>query len=250
MEEALTSLDVTDHTLTEQEKKQLDEQGFLLLTGIMESDWIHQVRESYETLMRREGQSAGMEVHQETGTRRLADLVNKGEVFDRMYTHPKVLAGVYHILKREFNLSSLNARDAVPGQGHQALHADWGARTQGEPFHVVNSIWLIDEFTADNGATRVVPGTQHQAGSPGDYMSDPQGEHPDQQLILAPAGSVAIFNAHVWHGGTTNRTATTRRACHAYYTASEHEQQLDQKEYIRKSTYDRITEAARYLLNV
>jgi ectoine hydroxylase-related dioxygenase (phytanoyl-CoA dioxygenase family) len=201
-------------------------------------------------LMQKEGASAGKEVHQEEGTRRLADLVNKGEVFDKIYIHPRILAAVHHILKRDFKLSSLNARDAIPGQGHQDFHADWGARKEEEPFHVVNSVWMIDDFTADNGATRILPGSHKLAGEAGDTLKDPKAPHPDEVLAIAPAGSVLVFNAHAWHGGTKNHTQKTRRACHGYFTAREHEQQLNQREYIRKSTYDRISPAARYILDV
>ena len=250
IEEALRALGVTEQTLSDEEKRQLDEQGYVIFPGVLTEEQLEEYRAIYEHLMEKEGQNAGLEVHQEEGTRRLADLVNKSEAFDRVYTHPKVLAAVYHVLKREFKLSSLNARDAIPGQGNQWLHPDWGQRNLDEPFHVVNSIWLIDDFTPDNGATRIVPGTHKLAGSPKDYVDDPGAPHPDQVLIVAPAGTVCVFNAHTWHGGTQNRTNRTRRAMHCYFTAREHPQQLNQREYIRKSTYDRISPAARYILDV
>lgn len=246
----LAALGVGETTLTEAEKRSLDVDGYVLLYGVLDAGWIGRLRAVYEALMQKEGQSAGFEVHQEKGTRRLADLVNKGEVFDGLYVHPRVLAAVHHVLQRPFKLSSLNARDAMPGEGHQALHADWGPRGGNEPFHVVNSIWLIDDFTPENGATRVVPGTHRMSGSPSTQLADPAAPHPDERLIVAPAGSVCVFNAHLWHGGTANRTAQTRRACHVYYTAREHPQQLDQREYVRKVTYDRISSAARFILDV
>src|SRR4051812_7945917 len=102
IEEAIRQLGVTENTLSDAEKQALDEQGFVLLPGIIEPEWLDRLRQTYEELMAKEGALAGIEVHQEAGTRRLSDLVNKGEVFDRIYTHPKVLAGVYHVLGREF----------------------------------------------------------------------------------------------------------------------------------------------------
>lgn len=250
IEEALLALGVTDDLLTAEEKNSLDERGFVLFTGMLATDELEHLRAKYEELMDKEGMNAGKEVHQEEGTRRLSDLVNKGECFDRVYTHPKLLAAIYHVLQRDFMLSSLNARDAIPGAGLQALHADWGARKEHEPFHVCNSIWLIDDFTLENGATRVVPGTHRLPGYPQEHGIDPLAAHPQEELILAPAGSVGVFNSHLWHGGTQNQTGNTRRALHAYFTAREHKQQLDQAAYIRKSTYDRISPAARYILNV
>lgn len=250
IQEALAALGVTDTTLTQEQKRFLDEHGYLILPDVIDAAWLEALRDKYEHLMVKEGASAGTEVHQEQGTRRLADLVNKGDIFDRMYTHPQVLAAVYHVLNREFKLSSLNARDAIPGEGRQPLHADWGKHPKGTPFHVVNSLWMIDDFTPDNGATRIVPGSHHLDGGVSDYMADPADAHPDEMLAVAPAGTVVVFNAHTWHGGTMNRSNRTRRACHCYYTAREHSQQLNQREYIRKATYDRISPAARYILDV
>ncbi len=249
-EEALRDLGASDELLTAEEKASIDERGYVVFRDALSEAALVELREKYEELMEREGANAGIEVHQEKGTRRLADLVNKGEIFDSVYVHPKVLAAVHRVIGRPFQLSSLNGRDAIPGEGNQALHADWGPRREDEPFHVCNSIWLIDDFAADNGATRIVPGTHKLGGSPSDDLTDPRLPHPDETLLVAPAGTVCVFNSHVWHGGTTNRTDRTRRAMHAYYTARELPQQLNQAEYIRKSTYDRISPAARYILNV
>lgn len=250
IEDALRQLGVTGNTLSEAEKDSLDRNGFVLLPGLIEPSWLEELRQAYEDLMTKEGAQAGIEVHQEAGTRRLSDLVNKGQVFDRIYTHPKVLAGVYHVLRRQFKLSSLNGRDALPGYGHQGFHADWPHPFDGKFFSVVNSIWMLDDFTVENGATRVVPGRHRLAGLPKEHLADLQATHPEEVLLLAPAGSVGIFNAHLWHGGTTNRSQATRRALHCFFTARENPQQLNQAEYIRKQTYDRISPAARYILDV
>ena len=250
IQEAMKACGVTETTLSLDEKKSLDEKGYVIFQRLVDSVWLKQLQDTYERLMEKEGQSAGLEVHQEAGTRRLSDLVNKGEVFDRFYTHPRLLAAVYHVLKGEFKLSSLNGRDALPGQGHQGLHGDWDARVLEEPFHVCNSIWMLDDFTQENGATRVVPGSHLLKGGPADYMKDPEASHPDQMCVMAPAGSVVVINAHLWHSGTTNHTKGTRRGLHCCFTAREHGQQTNQREYIRKSIFDRISPAARYLLDV
>lgn len=250
IEQCLEQLGAHGNLLSEEERKALDELGFVVFSNMVGEPWLQQLRAAYEGLMTKEGSAAGAEARQETGTRRLSDLVNKGEVFDGMYTHPKVLAAVYHILGREFKLSTLNGRDAIPGQGHQALHPDWAPRSQGEPYHVVNSVWMLDDFKADNGATRLVPGSHLLEGSPANYMADAGADHPNQVLLLAPAGSVAVFNSHVWHGGTINRSDRTRRALFAYYCERKHVQMVDQKTYIRMQTYNRISDAAKYILDV
>jgi ectoine hydroxylase-related dioxygenase (phytanoyl-CoA dioxygenase family) len=69
-------------------------------------------------------------------------------------------------------------------------------------------------------------------------------------LLLAPAGTVVVFNSHLWHGGTLNRSSSPRRATHAYFTRRGNTQQLDQKKYIRPPTLDQLSPAARFILDV
>jgi ectoine hydroxylase-related dioxygenase (phytanoyl-CoA dioxygenase family) len=247
--QALNDLGATPEVISEQNGRDLDEHGYTVLPNIIDAEWLAALRKRFEELCEREGPGAGIEVHQEKGARRLSDLVNKGEVFDRIYSHPQVLACVYHVIGRDFKLSSLNARDALPGEGLQGLHADWGADYDGQ-FHVCNSIWLLDDFSLENGCTRLVAGT-HKGQRPQSILADASAPHPDEQYLVAPAGTVAVFNSHTWHGGTSNKTKDLkRRALHCYYTAREHAQQLDQSEYLRHATFKRIAKAARYILDV
>ena len=114
---ALDALGAHQGVLTEQNRNDLDEKGYTVLPDVIDDEWLEALRTRFEELCEKEGVHAGIEVHQEQGTRRLSDLCNKGSVFDRVYTHPKVLAAIHHVIGRSFKLSSLNARDALPGEG-------------------------------------------------------------------------------------------------------------------------------------
>jgi len=81
-------------------------------------------------------------------------------------------------------------------------------------------------------------------------MPDPRAAHPDEIKLLAPAGTVVIFNSHTWHGGTLNASDRPRRALHAYFCRRDQPQQLDQRAYIRPETSARLDSAARYILDV
>ena len=107
--QALKDLGATADAISEQTRRDLDENGYAVLPGIIDGEWLEALRKRFEEICEREGAAAGMEVHQEKGTRRLSDLVNKGEVFDRVYSHPQVLACIHHVIGRDFMLSSLNA---------------------------------------------------------------------------------------------------------------------------------------------
>lgn len=248
--EALSALDVTEDSLTPDQRRQLDEDGYLPLVGHMPDDLLQAFRDRTDELLELEGASAGHETPQGGGVAALTDLLNKGEIFERCYTDPAVLAAAQQALGDEFRVNSLNYRASIPGQGHQGLHGDWGGAVPNGDFHILNSMWCLDDFTEDNGATRVVPGSHRSGRFPTDDLEDTTQDHPDQIIMTAPAGSVIIFNAHVWHGGTLNRSDQHRRGMTMSFCRRNEPQQLDQKAYIRKAVYDRISPAKRYLLDV
>jgi ectoine hydroxylase-related dioxygenase (phytanoyl-CoA dioxygenase family) len=246
---ALAGLGVTAGSIDRETRDRLDRDGYAALPGVLTDNQLTMMRTRLAELLAAEGQRAGLEVHQEAGTDRLADLVNKDPVFDVCFTDPRLLACVAHVLG-EFKLSSLNFRAALPGHGQQALHAEGKPVTDPADYQVCNSIWLLDDFTADNGATRVVPGSHRSGRAPGDAMPDVRAAHPEEVLLLAPAGTVVVFNSHLWHGGTVNRSPAPRRALHSYFTWRGNTQQLNQKQYVRQETLSRLSPAARFILDV
>jgi ectoine hydroxylase-related dioxygenase (phytanoyl-CoA dioxygenase family) len=249
VEEAMRELGAREELLSEEERATLDGNGYLPLAGILNEEQVAGLRNRFDQLVEAEGQEGGKEVHQEQGTNRLANLIDKGEVFQICISHPKVLAAMRHVLGPEFKLSSLNGRAALPGQGLQGLHADWKEGVEPGDYYVCNSLWLLSDFTEDNGATRVVPGSHNSRQHPRDVLEDPKAPHPDQVLLTAKAGTVVIFNAHIWHGGTMNRTDEPRCGLHAYYTRRDQKQQTDQREWLSEATMERLSEAQRTILD-
>lgn len=248
--EALFALGVRDDTLTAEEKAFLDDNGYLPLRGVLSAQQVEAIRQREAELLAAEGDRAGLEVHQEAGTNRLADLINKGTMYHVVLCQPRVLAAIAHVLQYDLKLSSLNSRAALPGEGLQGLHADWGRLETPGDYQVCNSIWLIDDFTPENGATRVVPGSHRSTLTPVEAMGDPTRPHPDEVLLLGRAGDVVVFNAHTWHGGTLNRTDRPRRALHGYFTRRHQPQQLDQQKYLRRETWEQLSPAMRVVLGV
>lgn len=263
IEEALSQAGVNENTLSENEKKDLDEKGFIVVPNFISQEKVEELRNRFEEIIAEEGKEAGAEVHQEKGTRRLSNTMNKGKVFDDIYMHPKLLAAMYHMIGRDFKVSAMNGRDVLKGQGLQKLHEDWNAsffeegevendgdyRKPEDPYNVANSLVMLDDFNEDNGPTRVVPGT-HKKEAPQFYLNDREAAHPEEVKVLGKAGDAVIFNSHLWHGGTNNISGEKRRVLHPYYVAREFDQQQDQRKYIKKETYERISPAARYLLDV
>lgn len=244
--------------MTTEENENLERDGYLALGQLLSSSEVQAVNNRIAELISIEGANAGSELFdskyirhpKEAGADRLADLVNKGAIFDKFYSHPHVLAGINSVLGAQYKLSSLNYRAARPGQGLQKLHVDYKNTVPQGGYKVCNTIWLLDDFTENNGATRIVPGTHKSNMLPAAAMDDPQQPHPNEILIQAPAGSVFIFNSHVWHGGTTNTTDKYRRSIHSYFCTTDQPQQLDQRKYITSETKNRLNQRAQMILDV
>jgi ectoine hydroxylase-related dioxygenase (phytanoyl-CoA dioxygenase family) len=249
--DALLALGATPDLLTPEQQQQLNEEGFVLFPNVLARSQVRELAQRFDELVTEEGDQAGIEVHQEKGTARLANLVDKSSLFDVCWTYPKILASVASVFQwHPFKLNSLNARAALPGEGHQRLHSDSPVPEVAGSYQNCNSIWMLDDFTAFNGATRVVPGSHRWQRLPADAMADPRAPHPQQTLLLGEAGSCAVLNAHLWHGGTQNTTDGLRRSVMGGFVPRHVVQQTVQREYLRPETRARLSAPQRYLLEV
>ncbi|HYE71973.1 MAG TPA: phytanoyl-CoA dioxygenase family protein, partial [Blastocatellia bacterium] len=197
--------------MTEHEKRQLDEEGYVILKDFASREFLERLCQRLDEIIVEDGQLAGSEFRQEPQTTRLANLVNRGEIFAEVISIPRILEYVAHVLGPEFKLSSLNYRAANPHSDWiQPLHCDTGALPDEKGFNVCNVIWMLDDFTIENGATRCVPGTHRVGRLPEDVLDDPSAPHPEEILIAGKAGTVVVMNTHVWHGAKANRTSRPR----------------------------------------
>jgi len=229
--------------------RELDEAGFTLIAGVLDSPRCEAVSRALEDRLRAEGAAAGSEFRQEPGARRLANLADKGRVFVDCLLEPRVLALVAHVLGPHFKLSSLNARWADPGEdAAQPLHADVGAVADERGFWVANALFMLDDFTVENGALRAVPGSHRLGRLPAEVLADPRAPHADEMRVTGRAGDVIVMNAHVWHAGTANRTSGRRLALHAFYCRWDKPQQQYQKRLLRPETQAGLSPEARALL--
>src|SRR4051794_28178207 len=236
-------------SLTEAEKRQLDEDGYLALPDFIDPGLLARLRQRLEQLFAEEGEAAGAEFKQEPGCRRLANLVDKGEVFREAIALPRLLEYVGHVLGPDFKLSSLNARSVTPHAGRvQPLHADMSAVADERGYWVCNTVWMLDDYTTDNGALRLVPGSQRRGRLPQEELADPRADHPDQVLVTGAAGSVVVLNAHAWHGGTANGTEQPRTAVHAFFCRRDRPQQQYQKRLLRPEVQATLSAELRHLL--
>jgi hypothetical protein len=208
--------------------------GATSLDGCIGEALLRELRARIREIFEEEGDRAGHEFRTEEHARRLANLADKGEVFRRAIVLPRLLELVRHVLGPAIKLSSLNARSADPhGDVGQPLHVDMSAIPDEMGYWVCNTVWMLDDFTRENGATRLIPGSHLWRTRPQDVLDDPMVPHPEEILLTGRAGSIAVMNAHLWHGGTANRTSAPRLAMHAFYCRRDKPQQQYQKVLLR-----------------
>lgn len=230
-------------------KRQLDEEGYVVLESAMDDDFLRRLRLRILELFEQEGERAGQEFRTEEHAHRLANLVDKGEVFREAIARPDVLELVRQVLGGDCKLSSLNARSADPHTDvGQPLHVDMGAIPDNQGYWVCNTVWLLDDFKRDNGPTRMIPGSHKWGTKPQDVLDDPLAPHSQEVLLIAPAGSIVVMNAHMWHGGTANHSPLPRLAMHAFYCRRDKPQQQYQKQLLRPEVQAALTPELRSLL--
>lgn len=143
---------------------------------------------------------------------RVWNLVNKGSIFREILAAPLVRDLIGHVLGEPFLLSSHTANIAGRGGEAMVLHSDQGYAPPEITIPLVaNVMWMVDDFTEANGATRVVPGS-HRSGT----HPDPQ--HPPETVAATgPAGSALVFDGRLWHGTGCNRTDALRHGVLTYF---------------------------------
>lgn len=86
----------------------------------------------------------------------------------------------------------------------------------------INALYCVDEFTAENGSTLIIPASHKEAAFPSDHFI-----RANEKAITAPAGSFLVLDCMVYHRGGTNRSGKNRRAVNHMYTIGLMRQQLD-----------------------
>lgn len=141
-------------------------------------------------------------------TTRTGALVARSPAVREAVTDPRIARLCEHLLKANCERWQLHLTQLIrimPGQGAQPIHRDrwaWGAHLKGiEP--QLNTIWALTDFTVENGATQVVPGS---SAWPDDRKAEP---HEITQAVMK-AGSVLVYTGSVFHGGGANRSDQDR----------------------------------------
>ena len=231
--------------LSAEAEQHLCDRGFLVLLDLIADQDLVTLQSAYDTAM---AAGDGDDFRVATSTTRLNHLLTRGPAFASLFLHPTLLAAASLVIGSPFKLSSLLARTLRPHTPAQDLHAD--LRRDSDAFPMLGFILMIDSFRPDNGATRFIPGSHLRPDSPETSLPDLRAPLEAEVLACAPAGSVTVFNASVWHGHTANVSDLPRRSIQGYFVPRDARSGSNPGTRLTPETLARLSPLAQYLLAV
>jgi ectoine hydroxylase-related dioxygenase (phytanoyl-CoA dioxygenase family) len=215
----LTEADVSAHVA------RVRDEGYTIVADAIEPDLVEAIAAELQRLEAELGAVPARNIFEGTRTVRIYNLLARGAVWKEIPVHEHVLPIVERVLDRGCLVSSLSSIAIGPDETPQPLHADDQLIPLPRP-HVpiiVNSMWAITDFTDENGATRLVPGSHRRDHAPA--LGAPDATIP----AAMPRGSVLVYDGSLWHGGGANRTAARRVGVAMNYCAGWIRQQENQQ---------------------
>ena len=200
---------------SEQICAQLDEDAAVIVDNVVSADSLAALRAELDPYLL--GVARGRNDFSGFETKRVGALVARSPACRGLVLDPMVNAICDTVLGRHADGYQLHFTQAVsigPGESAQVLHRDrgvWGGYVPRRIETQLSTIWAVSDFTRDNGATLLVPGSQH-------WDKDRQPEPHEIAAAEMTAGSVLIYTGTVMHGGGTNLTDTNRLGVLLHYT--------------------------------
>ena len=200
--------------------QQLDKEGFILIPDVISTNECNSYKKlleddfnKFSELYDKSDKKKEGRLYNKSGEKVVFNLHNKNLSWFNLFEHRSIILILDNLLKsgsynneEPYYLNNISARSPMKGFGHQQLHLDSNLAGVNYPL-IVNVMWLLDDFTIENGATRVVPGSHKWKSYAGN------GEvHEGEIRLTGTKGSVIIFNANLWHAGGENKTDGTRWA--------------------------------------
>jgi ectoine hydroxylase-related dioxygenase (phytanoyl-CoA dioxygenase family) len=177
--------------------------GFAIAENLLSPSACRELRQESERLLG----ATGRNVFEGLKTQRVYNVLAKTRAFDDLIDHPRLLALIDRVFEPNYLLSQAQVINILPGEDAQPLHHDDGFYRVPRPRAALGlaAIWAIDEFTAENGATMIIPGSHL-------WPQYRRARLEEARPCVMPAGSAVFFLGTLVHGGGANRTASPRMA--------------------------------------
>jgi ectoine hydroxylase-related dioxygenase (phytanoyl-CoA dioxygenase family) len=197
-------------------KQDLDVRGYAIVRDRIPRARADAMAERLRELMRRMPDSEHRGFQNLHGVLNAVDGAEDVELFSPLCDDPVVLALARHALGDGFQMSATGALWLKAGSGacgagwHADVPTDWFARNQRPRVQLtmaINCLWMVTDFSAANGATRVVPFSHHAPFEPRQY---PRADYEYAVSAEGSAGSCVVLNNALWHCAGANTSDRDR----------------------------------------
>jgi hypothetical protein len=201
----------------EQAAKALDRDGCVVIDGLVPNDRLARLRAELAPWI--EATRPGIDEFSGKATRRTGGLIGRSETVRELLQHPLVLDTVGQVLSHatNFQIHLTQVISIGPGESAQAIHRDqWAFDFFPFPSGMevqCNTLWALTDFTGENGATRVIPGSHRKE----DRL---EFQEADTEPAEMSAGSVLFYTGALYHGGGANRSDATRIGLNLTYNVA------------------------------
>jgi ectoine hydroxylase-related dioxygenase (phytanoyl-CoA dioxygenase family) len=218
-----------DTAITDVDLQSIEADGYVVIERLLAATDVDQLRSALTPHLT--GEFLGRNNFEGHRTERIYALVGLHPLFANLVLHQRILAICDRLLESNYLLTASQAINIHPGETAQALHSDdvFYRIPRPRPAVGVSTIFALDDFTAANGATQIIPGSHRwddaalEAFFAGiDFRTRDAAQRvpedaplPDEvtrQLhdVAMPAGSVIVFLGTLLHRGGANRTSQPR----------------------------------------
>lgn len=214
------------HRLTPDERRQFDEQGYLIVRGVLPAADVAALNAAATRIDEKWRPRRKLEAHQPLN---LLDAIGKDDAFLPLLDLPQTFMKVVDILGWHIQLyhshlivTPPRGADHEPSQPRLGWHQDSGRlnlELEGEPRPRVSlkvGFFFTSTLATDRGNFHVVPGS-HRANQL-DLPVDPVLDHPNATPVRADAGDAVFFDRRLWHAAGINRSAVTRKVLFLGYS--------------------------------
>jgi hypothetical protein len=232
---------------------ELEAFGFTVIEDALSPDLIDRLRAALLADAERRHERA-FDIENETdleGVSLLSYLLFKDTAFEEALLLPGPLALVTYLMGQSCLLSSVTCHFKGPGGAGLGLHAD-NANGAPAPFaphsQVANCNFALTDYSEEDGAFAVVPGSHRLARQPTrhEVNLDGAGRNPDVIAVEVPAGSAIVYHGNTWHGSFSRKRPGLRINLALYFCRQNVQPQENYKDHVPEAALGRHRDNPRF----
>lgn len=186
--------------------QEFKENGFVVIPNVLSPDEVKTLKSELENAIEKEREFHGGEKYKDYGMVLVCPMYGKS--FVKLAGNPKAMEGFHRIMGEGCIIYAYTSSSMPPSKGNYStrVHIDC-PRFITDYVTNMGGIFLLDDFTEQNGATYFLPGSHLKPDAPSE-----EAFYKDAVRLIAPAGSACYFHGRLWHAGGENKTQNWRHA--------------------------------------